>query len=281
MSNVIHQKKYLILSSIQTFFILITAISVFDLGYSGHVSKGLYFNHVLFHLEELPKLITDSPFWGEFQFWGYCFFIVAVCQIMKALPIETYNYHRISELSGLSSIVIILTSIITAIIVSLPEYSITSETLSSLVDHGWLPTILISWGLMLGAIFAMPFFLYSKRNIYPVQINYIAASIACISCLMLFATGLTLPSDEPYDHGQFAYAFFLTMAYAISLYSTGIIPKSSYEKILMIIGLIMFPLLVFLILFSPSSLLAILQKSLGIIFLGWLIWFGIVSNETV
>ncbi len=86
--------SYKELSLIQAGCIILTAISVFDMGFANHdkpfktTDKGLWFNHTLFHLEELPSFITESAFWGEFQFWGYCFLIVAICQVLKAMTHE-------------------------------------------------------------------------------------------------------------------------------------------------------------------------------------------------
>ena len=88
------QLDYKNLSLIQVVFILATALSVFDMGYSNNTEpfittdKGLWFNHVLFHLDQLPDFVKNSAFWGEFQFWGYCFAIVAICQLLKAITID-------------------------------------------------------------------------------------------------------------------------------------------------------------------------------------------------
>jgi hypothetical protein len=80
---------YRSLSLIQVVFITLCAISVLDYGYtleSGQ-SDGLLFNKIMFDETDgiLGPIFKDIDFWGEIQFWAYCFFIVAACQLGKAL----------------------------------------------------------------------------------------------------------------------------------------------------------------------------------------------------
>jgi hypothetical protein len=270
-------QKYKILSLIQAFFIGITAISVFDLGYSGHVDKGLWFNHVLFHLDSLPDFLTDSAFWGEFQFWAYCFAIVAFCQIAKAIPLESVNLRKWSPVFGISAVIVLVTSVVTAVAVSLPDYNLGTETLSSLVEYGWLPTVLLSWGLMVGAALAILFFAGLGMNQYPRWLAISAAAVACFSCISLFFTGLLLPTDEPFNHGRFAYAFFLSMALAIGMFAVTIPEGASTARGLQISGVGIFMSIYILVLIAPPQSVPILQKLVILAYLAWLIGYGITA----
>jgi len=261
---------------VQAFFILITAISVFDLGYCDHVNKGIWFNHVLFHLDQLPDSVKNSAFWGEFQFWGYCFAIVALCQIMKVFPIGMCDLRKAGCLSGAVAAITLIVFTSGAIAACYQDYGFWTETLSSLVDYGWLPTILMSWGLMLGGLLALPFFVNVGKELRPAPCSIIAAGVACFSCIMLIFTGLLLPTDEPFNHGRFAYLFFLSMALAIGLFASTFRNYSPTGQFLRISGWILCPLVFILVLVAPSSLIPILQKFLAISYLLWLTGLGLM-----
>ncbi|MFX0117485.1 MAG: hypothetical protein ACFFB3_23260 [Candidatus Hodarchaeota archaeon] len=271
--------RYKTLSLIQTAFIILTALSVFDLGYSGSVEKGIWFNHVLFHLDKLPDFVKDSPFWGEFQFWGYSFAIVAICQILKVVPIEAFHPRKIGCFSGASAAGILIISTMGAIVVSLPDYNSATETLSSLVDYGWLPTILLSWGQMLGALLAIPFFLHLAMVRRPAKLSLLASLIGCFSCVMLFITGLLLPTDEPWNHGISAYAFFVSMALAIGLFAFTFAKAPPIEQALRISGWVICPMVFLLIIITPWSLVPIIQKFVVLSYLLWLVGLGMTTCE--
>ncbi|MFW9914623.1 MAG: DUF998 domain-containing protein [Candidatus Thorarchaeota archaeon] len=271
-------QSYKILSLIQAVLIGITAISVFDLGYGGHVDKGLWFNHVLFHLDSLPDFLKDSAFWGEFQFWAYCFAIVAFCQIAKVIPLESANLRKWGPVSGISAVIVLVVSVVTAIVVSLPDYNPETETLSSLVDYGWLPTVLMSWGLMVGAVLAIPFFVGVGITQHPRWLALSGAVVASFSCISLFFTGLLLPTDEPFNHGEFAYAFFLAMALAIGMFAVTVPEGSSAARGLQISGLGIFAAIYILVLIAPSQSIPILQQLVILAYLAWLLSYGITVS---
>ncbi|MHA1942121.1 MAG: hypothetical protein ACXACP_10385 [Candidatus Hodarchaeales archaeon] len=80
---------YKSLSLIQFIFIFLCAFSLLDFGYvqtSGEVD-GLVFNKLLFDTNDgiIGPLFDGIDFWGIIQFWAFCFFIVAICQLLKAL----------------------------------------------------------------------------------------------------------------------------------------------------------------------------------------------------
>jgi hypothetical protein len=85
---------YRSLSLIQVVFIILAAISVLDFGYTQAVDPlginnddGLFFNKIMFDSDDgiIGPIFKDIDFWGAIQFWAYCFFIVAFCQLGKAL----------------------------------------------------------------------------------------------------------------------------------------------------------------------------------------------------
>jgi len=84
--------KYKLLSIIQVIFISLTAFSILDYGYqltSDPLGDGLLFNMVFFDSDGLiGSILKDFDFWGMLQFWAYCFFIVAICQIIKAFTVS-------------------------------------------------------------------------------------------------------------------------------------------------------------------------------------------------
>ncbi len=89
--------SYKSLSIIQVIFISLVAISVLDFGYVSTVdplgiedSDGLFFNKILFDRDEgiIGPILKDIDFWGMMQFWAYCFFIVAICQLIKAFTVK-------------------------------------------------------------------------------------------------------------------------------------------------------------------------------------------------
>jgi hypothetical protein len=52
-------------------------------------SDGLVFNKIMFDDEGLiGGILKDIDFWGMLQFWAYCFFIVAICQLIKAFTVK-------------------------------------------------------------------------------------------------------------------------------------------------------------------------------------------------
>jgi hypothetical protein len=81
---------YKSLSLVQVVFIAICAFSILDYGVQLtnpiDFSDGLIFNDIMFSDDGLiGDILKDIDFWGIFQFWAYCFFIVALCQLLKAL----------------------------------------------------------------------------------------------------------------------------------------------------------------------------------------------------
>lgn len=95
--KVVKDMSYKSLSIIQVFFIALAAISVFDFGYIWTVdplgtedNDGILFNKILFDEDEgiIGPIFKDIDFWGVIQFWAYCFFIVAICQLIKALTVK-------------------------------------------------------------------------------------------------------------------------------------------------------------------------------------------------
>jgi hypothetical protein len=88
---------YKTLSIIQFVFIALAAISVFDYGYIMTVdplglqdNDGILFNKIMFDKDDgiIGPIFKDIDFWGVIQFWAYCFFIVAICQLIKALTVK-------------------------------------------------------------------------------------------------------------------------------------------------------------------------------------------------
>lgn len=80
---------YKTLSLIQFIFIFFCALSLLDYGYvttSGE-ADGLVFNKAFFDTTDgiIGPIFEDFDFWGMVQFWAYCFFIVAICQLLKAM----------------------------------------------------------------------------------------------------------------------------------------------------------------------------------------------------
>ena len=83
------------LSLIQTVFITLASISVFDYGFStaeaamGHGDDGILFNQIMFATDGLiGNIFQDLTLWGMIQFWGYCFLIVAICQLIKSMTVN-------------------------------------------------------------------------------------------------------------------------------------------------------------------------------------------------
>jgi len=80
------------LSLIQTVFITLAGISVFDYGFAtaeGPTSDGIMFNQILFAADGLVgEILADLTLWGMIQFWGYCFIIVAMCQLIKSITVN-------------------------------------------------------------------------------------------------------------------------------------------------------------------------------------------------
>ena len=79
---------YQSLSIGQFFFILFCGFSVLDFGISMDQAgeddaNGLGFNKLIFDSAE-------GPFWGMFQFWGYCMIIVAILQLLKAITVRSF-----------------------------------------------------------------------------------------------------------------------------------------------------------------------------------------------
>jgi hypothetical protein len=218
MGDTLVEFNYKNLSLIQSFFIFITAISIFDMGYSGDVNKGIWFNHVLFHVDSMPSFLKDTPFWGEFQFWGYNFIIVTACQVLKAVPPHTINFHKLSHSSGSWAGITLIAAPTIAIITNIPDYDFNINTLSSLVEFGWFSTILVSWGFMWGALLYVPFFIYSGKNFGTSPFSYTAiaaAGFGIFSSIMLFFIGITLPTDQPYDHGMFVNPYWFCISISI------------------------------------------------------------------
>ncbi|MCE7735639.1 MAG: hypothetical protein GPJ54_12220 [Candidatus Heimdallarchaeota archaeon] len=65
--------SYKIASLIQSIFIIIAGISVFDEGYESEIMNDRLFN-------------DSTEFWNWYGFLAYCFFIVAIFQLFKDRP---------------------------------------------------------------------------------------------------------------------------------------------------------------------------------------------------
>ncbi len=81
---------YKSLSLVQVVFIALCAFSILDYGMTltnpVDFADGLIFNQFMFTTEGVVgDLFKDIDFWGMIQFWAYCFFAVAICQLFKAL----------------------------------------------------------------------------------------------------------------------------------------------------------------------------------------------------
>jgi hypothetical protein len=84
---------YKTLSLIQVVFIALAAFSVLDFAYTTKTDPigtgdGLLFNKLFFEDDGLFGFLSDFEFWGTMHFWAYCFFIVAICQLVKALTVR-------------------------------------------------------------------------------------------------------------------------------------------------------------------------------------------------
>lgn len=86
---------YKILSLIQSVFIFLAGISVFDYGFSiaqgnaGQGTDGILFNNIMFETGGfIADLLQDLTLWGDMQFWGICFIIVAIIQLIKSLTVN-------------------------------------------------------------------------------------------------------------------------------------------------------------------------------------------------
>jgi hypothetical protein len=84
--------SYKVFSLIQVIFIFFVAFSMLDYGYMATAGEpdGLLFNKIMFDTTDgiIGELLKDIDFWGMFQFWGYCFLIVAICQLIKAFTVK-------------------------------------------------------------------------------------------------------------------------------------------------------------------------------------------------
>ena len=81
---------YKSLSLIQVVFIVLAALSVLDFGIlitNPLAGDGLLINKLLFDTTDgiIGPILEDVDFWGIYQYIGYCMFIVAFCQLGKAL----------------------------------------------------------------------------------------------------------------------------------------------------------------------------------------------------
>ncbi|MHA2090805.1 MAG: hypothetical protein ACW98K_08090 [Candidatus Kariarchaeaceae archaeon] len=64
---------------IQAILIIVVGYSIVDFGYALQLvteDKHLYLNDALFSDD-------GSEFWNGYAFWAYCFFVVAILQILK------------------------------------------------------------------------------------------------------------------------------------------------------------------------------------------------------
>ncbi len=82
--------SYKILSIVQFVFIFLCAFSILDFALLStnpvDFADGLFFNQFMFTTDGLiGDLFKNHDFWGLYQFWSYCFFVVAFCQLFKAL----------------------------------------------------------------------------------------------------------------------------------------------------------------------------------------------------
>ncbi|MFX0139615.1 MAG: hypothetical protein ACFFDN_38600 [Candidatus Hodarchaeota archaeon] len=84
--------SYKVFSLIQVVFICLTAFSVLDYGYGSDITPigdGLFFNKIMFdETGIIGGILKDFDLWGMLQFWAYCFFIVALCQLIKAFKVK-------------------------------------------------------------------------------------------------------------------------------------------------------------------------------------------------
>lgn len=83
--------SYKTLSIIQAIFIILTALSLFDTGFVASGEDGILVNELLFEDDGLiGGILNDAipEFWSAFQFWAYCFMIVAILQLLKATSVD-------------------------------------------------------------------------------------------------------------------------------------------------------------------------------------------------
>ncbi|MHA1942122.1 MAG: hypothetical protein ACW97P_10390 [Candidatus Hodarchaeales archaeon] len=87
---------YKSLSLIQVVFIILAALSVLDFGIGVTnplgAGDGLLINKLLFDPDDgiIGPILKDIDFWGLYQYIGYCMFVVAFCQLGKALGSDKY-----------------------------------------------------------------------------------------------------------------------------------------------------------------------------------------------
>ncbi|MHA2252232.1 MAG: hypothetical protein ACXAD7_17840 [Candidatus Kariarchaeaceae archaeon] len=265
MSNTV-RLNYTNLSIIQTIAISITAISVFDMGYGEIVNRGIWFNHVLFYLPNRPDFLQDNPFWGEFQLWAYCFFIVAICQFLKAIPPGSRYYLKLARNVGRAGVAILVGFPTLAVLLNIRKYDFQEQTLSSLIDYGWLSTVLMSWGLMLGSLLLIPYLLILVLPRNPQYLMVLATTIGLFGLISLFLIGVTLPTDEPYNHGKFVFPYWYAMMgyiFLTSLYFR--VKEEPRNNHLFVLGLVIsFGMLVLLIINELIDLPGFVQLILGV-----------------
>lgn len=82
--------SYKTLSIIQVIFILLTALSLFDTGVVVAGGDGILVNELLFDTDGLIGGIMQdfTDFWSATHLWAYCFMIVGIIQLIKALTVD-------------------------------------------------------------------------------------------------------------------------------------------------------------------------------------------------
>jgi hypothetical membrane protein len=261
-------------TQLQGIAILLTAISVFDFGYSTYVENGIWFNYVLFESRD-PSFIQKSTFWDIFQFWGYCFFVVGSTQIAKSLPHGfSLRPHRIKF--GIISISFFFGAPLLSLLYSADEYNFETNALSSLIDYGWVPTVLMSWGLMISTSTALIYFYFLEIE---QRSDRLAILLLISAAIMFFLVGLTLPNDQPFSHNLFGNLpwYCLTLGILIYSFSQREELRSSFYFAIVISFYIIFMLVLWQ--FGVNLVLWLTQTSFGLLNGIWFIDYEIKKHR--
>ncbi len=263
------------LSMIQGVAILLTAISVFDFGYANYVDRGIWFNFVLFETQD-PTFLSKNTFWDIFQFWGYCFIVVAISQILKSLP-KDFTLRPNSLKFGKVSISIFFGAPVISLLIASKEYDFERNAISSLVDYGWLPTVMMSWGLMISMVNALVYFYFLDVT---QKWDRIAIGLLMAASIMFFLTGLTLPNDQPFSHNTFGNSTWYLSALGIFLYS---ISKRSESLTSLVFAGLIFIFIFSMVLLDYLGINIVLwftQASFGFLLGIWFVDYEIRMNRS-
>jgi len=269
-------ERYRRLSLIQSIAIFFCGISVFDLGLSESYPKGILVNHLLFHLKNQPTALTYNPFWGEFQFWGYCFILVAFCQILKIYQVDDTLFYSISRISGVVAVISYTGFHLIALLLSIDRFDFQQEAFSSLVDYGTVPSLLTVAGMIVPGLTAPLYFAYIDLKIPSTIIRICAMVVIFFITIMMLSIGLTTVGNEPIDHGVFVGPLFTGLA-ALLLLFTFVQPKKN-GKVLW--GLTMAVVGIYVILSLMNSVnLFLAELIIGGAYTGWFAYYGVIFHR--